>query len=74
MNPREHLEMSGDIVVVSSGIEMVQASSGERPGRLLNILPCTGQLPPPNKHCPAHNVSARVERLFCPSNPPIHRN
>ena len=64
MNPREHLEMSGDIVVVSSGIEMVQASSGERPGRLLNILQGIGQ--PMTKNDPAHKVpSAEAEEPRC---------
>ena len=36
--PRGHLAMSGDMLVVTLGVRVLIASSGERPGKLLNIL------------------------------------
>ena len=61
LTPRGHLSMSGDPFDYHNWRELL-ASSGRRPGKLLNILQCPGKLPK-IKNYPALNVnSAEVEK------------
>ena len=55
LSPRGHSAMSRDIFGCSGGGRMLLGSNEKRPGRLINILHCTGQ-PPMTEHYPAQSV------------------
>ena len=65
--PQRHWAIPGNISACHNCEEVLLASSGQRPGMLLNILQCPGELSTTKNH-PAQEVnSAEVLRGACRS-------